>query len=280
VEWLTDPFGAEFVRTGALAAAIVGVLCGVVGCYVVMRGMALMADSLAHGVLPGVAIAFVLTAGAAGSEPDEAALWIGALAAGLLTALGTNLVIRRSRVREDTAAGVVFVFMLALGVAIASRIEGYSVDLTSFLFGDVLGVGGDEVLVSALLTVAVLALVALLYRPFLLISFDPQRAAALGLPVDRLHLAMLAIVTLAVVIGFRVVGALLVLGLLIAPAATAALLTKRLPTMMTLSAAIAALAAPLGLLASWHLDVAAGPAIVLVAVLAFAAALLLRPAQS
>ncbi len=278
MEFLTDPFGAEFVRTGALAAAVVGVLCGVVGCYVVMRGMALVADSLAHGVLPGVAIAFAITAGSAGAEPDEAALWVGALIAGLLTAAGTNLVIRRSRVREETAAGVVFVFMLALGVAIASRVEGYSVDLTSFLFGDVLGVTGGEVALSAALSLGVLALVAMLYRPFLLISFDPQRAAALGVPVDRLHLLMLVIVTLAVVIGFRVVGALLVLGLLIAPPATAALVTKRLPAMMATSAGLAALAAPIGLLISWHLDLAAGASIVLVAVSAFIVALALRAA--
>lgn len=278
MEFLTEPFDAEFVRTGALAAAVVGVLCGVVGCYVVMRGMALMADSLAHGVLPGVAIAFALTAGAAGSDPDESALWLGALAAGLVTAAGTNLVIRRSRVREETAAGVVFVFMLALGVAITSRVEGYSVDLTSFLFGDVLGVTGGEVAVSAVLSAAVLALVFVLYRPFLLLSFDPQRAAALGMPVERLHLVMLVIVTLAVVIGFRVVGALLVLGLLIAPPATAALLTKRLPAMMGISALLAAASAPLGLLLSWHLDIAAGASIVLVAVSGFIVALLFRAA--
>lgn len=280
MDFLTEPFDAEFVRTGALAAAVVGVLCGVVGCYVVMRGMALMADSLAHGVLPGVAIAFVLTAGAAGSEPNESAIWVGALAAGLVTAGGTNLVIRRSRVREETAAGVVFVFMLALGVAISSRVEGYSVNLTSFLFGDVLGVTGGEVAVSAVLSAAVLALVALLYRPFLLLSFDPQRAAALGMPVERLHLVMLVIVTLAVVIGFRVVGALLVLGLLIAPPATAALLTKRLPAMMGLSALLAAASAPLGLLLSWHLDLAAGASIVLVAVSGFIVALLVSAAPS
>ena len=280
MEWLTEPVGAEFVRTGALVAAIVGVLCGVVGCYVVMRGMALMADSLAHGVLPGVAIAFAITAGSAGGDPDEAALWIGALGAGLVTAAGTNLVIRRSRVREETAAGVVFVFMLALGVVIASRVEGYSVDLTAFLFGDVLGVSGSEVAVSAVLSLAVLALVALLYRPFLLISFDPQRAAALGLPVERLHLVMLFVITLAVVIGFRVVGALLVLGLLIAPPATAALLTKRLPAMMAVSAGLAAASAPIGLLLSWHLDIAAGASIVLVAVSAFIAALVVRAAPS
>jgi ABC-type Mn2+/Zn2+ transport system permease subunit len=275
VDFLTDPFQAEFVRTGALAAAAVGVLCGVVGCYVILRGMALMADSLAHGVLPGVAIAFALTAGAAGEDPNEIALWLGALAAGLVTAAGTNLILRRSRVREETAAAVVFVFMLALGVAIVSRVQGYSVDLTSFLFGDVLGVTRGEATMSVVFAVAVVALVAIFYRPFLSLSFDPQRAAALGLPVERLHLAMLVLVTLAVVIGFRVVGALLVLGLLIAPPATAALLTKRLPAMMVLSAAIAAASAPLGLLLSWHLDLAAGASIVLVAVTTFVLAVAL-----
>ena len=144
MDWLVDPFQAEFVRTGALAAAAVGVICGVVGCYVILRGMALMSDSLAHGVLPGVAIAFALTAGSAGEDPDQAAIWLGALAAGLFTAAATSFVLRRSRVREETAAAVVFVFMLALGVAIVSGVEGYSVDLTSFLFGDVLGVSGGE----------------------------------------------------------------------------------------------------------------------------------------
>jgi ABC-type Mn2+/Zn2+ transport system permease subunit len=269
VDFLTDPFQAEFVRTGAIAAAAVGVLCGVVGCYVILRGMALMADSLAHGVLPGVAIAFALTAGTAGGDPSEVALWLGALAAGLVTAAGTNLILRRSRVREETAAAVVFVFMLALGVAIVSRVEGYSVDLTSFLFGDVLGVSSGDALLSIAFAAAIVLVVAIFYRPFLSLSFDPQRAAALGLPVERLNLAMMVLVTLAVVIGFRVVGALLVLGLLIAPPATAALLTKRLPAMMALSAGIAAASAPLGLLVSWHLDLAAGACIVLVAVTTF-----------
>jgi manganese/iron transport system permease protein len=278
VEFLTEPFEAEFIRTGAMAAAIVGVMCGVVGCYVVVRGMALMADSLSHGVLPGVAIAFALTAGAAGETPDEVAITIGALGAALVTAAATSAILRRSPLREDTATGVVFVFMLALGVAIVSRVDGYSVDLNSFLFGDVLGVGSGEVATTAVLTAGVLALVAVLYRPFLMLSFDRKRAAAIGLPVDALHLVMLVVLALAIVVGFRVVGALLVLGLLIAPAAAAALLTKRLPAMMVVSAAIAALSGPLGLLASWHLDVAAGPAIVLVAVAAFAVALALRPA--
>ena len=279
LDFLIEPFEAEFVRTGALAAAIVGILCGVVGCYVVLRGMALMADSLAHGVLPGIAVAFMITAGgaAAGAEPDQLAIGIGALVAGLITAGATSLILRRSRLREDTAAAVVFVFMLALGVVLISRTEGYAVDLTAFLFGDVLGVGGADVVVTAVLTAAVLALVAVLYRPFLLLSFDRQRAAALGLRVDLLQLVMLVIVTLAVVVGFRVVGSLLVLGMLMAPPAAAALVTKRLPAMMAVSAGIAALSAPIGLLISWHLDLAAGASIVLVPVSAFILLLAFKP---
>jgi manganese/iron transport system permease protein len=280
MEFLVEPFEADFVRTGAIAAALVGVLCGVVGCYVILRGMALMADSLAHGVLPGIAIAFALTAGAAGEEPDRTAIAAGALVAGLLTAGATSLVLRRSRVRQETAAAVVFVFMLALGVVLISRVDGYSVDLTTFLFGDVLGVGEGEVIASGIAAAAVLVLVAALYRPFLLVSFDRQRAAALGLPVDRFDLLLLVVVTIAVVIGFQIVGALLVLGLLMAPPAAAALLTKRLPAMMLTSAAIAAASAPIGLLASWHLDLAAGASIVLVAVSVFVVLLAVRPTPS
>lgn len=277
MEFLTDPFGAEFVRAGAAAAALVGVLCGVVGCYVILRGMALVADSLAHGVLPGVAIAFTLTAGTAASDPDGLALTLGALASGLLTAGATTLVLRRSGLREETGAAVVFVLMLALGVVLISRSEGYAIDLTAFLFGDVLGAGGGELAFAAGGAAVVLALVAVLYRPFLLVSFDRTRAAALGLPVGRLELLLLVLVTLAVVVGFRVVGALLVLGMLIAPPAAAALLTRRLPAMMAVSAAIAAASAPLGLLLSWHLNIAAGASIVLVAVGVFLVLLAVRP---
>jgi ABC-type Mn2+/Zn2+ transport system permease subunit len=277
MDFLVDPFQAEFVRNGALAAAAVGVLCGVVGCFVIVRGQALMADSLAHGVLPGIAVAFLLTAGETGEDPSRVAISLGALAAGLVTALTTSAILRRSRLREETATAVVFVLMLALGVVVVSRVEGYSVDLNSFLFGDVLGVSGSEVVSSAVLAALGVGVVAALYRPFLLISFDRQRAAALGLRVDLLHLGLLVLISVAVVIGFRVVGSLLVLGLLIAPPAAAALLTRRLPAMMAVSAAIAAASAPLGLLISWHLDIAAGASIVLVAVGAFAAAVVLRP---
>jgi ABC-type Mn2+/Zn2+ transport system permease subunit len=282
MDFLIEPFQSEFVRTGTIAAAIVGLLCGVVGCYIVLRGMALTADSLAHGVLPGIAVAFMITAAgdAAGSEPDQLAIAVGALVAGLVTAGATSVILRRSRLREDTAAAVVFVFMLALGVVLISRTEGYAVDLTAFLFGDVLGVGTTDLVVTSALTVVVLAVVAALYRPFLVLSFDRQRAAALGLPVDRLQLLMLVVITVAVVIGFRVVGSLLVLGMLLAPPAAAALVTKRLPAMMGASAAIAVASAPIGMLLSWHFDLAAGASIVLVPVSVFVVLLILRPAQA
>lgn len=274
---LFEPFEPQFMRNGAAAAILVGILCGTVGCFVVMRGTALLAESVAHGVLPGVAVAVLLTAGTAG-DPDKAAVLAGALAGGVLTAAGTSVILRRTSLREDTATAVMFVFMLALGVVLISRVEGFAVDLTAFLFGDVLGVPGWEVALTAGLTALVLALLWGLYRPFVLVSFDRRRAASLGVPVERTELALMVLLALAVVVGFTVVGALLVLGLLIAPPAAAALVTRRLPAMMAVSAAIAAASGPLGLLISWHFEVAAGASIVLVAVAAFALTAVLRPA--
>jgi ABC-type Mn2+/Zn2+ transport system permease subunit len=274
-ELLVEPFRADFMRTGALAAIIVGVLCGAVGCLVVVRGMALLADSFAHGVLPGVALAVLLTAGAAG-EPDRAGVLLGGLAGGVVTAAGTAAILRRSRLREDTATAVMFVFMLALGVVLISRVGNFAIDLAAFLFGDVLSVPASELPLTAGLTLAVLVALAVLYRPVVLVAFDRRRAASLGVPVAAMELAMMVLLAVAVVIGFRVVGALLVLGLLIAPAAAAALLTRRLPAMMLVSAGLAAASGPLGLLLSWHLDVAAGASIVLVAVALFLVVLVVR----
>jgi ABC-type Mn2+/Zn2+ transport system permease subunit len=275
---LTEPFEAEFVRNGAIAAMIVGALCGAVGTLVVIRGMALLADSFAHGVLPGVAVAVLLST--AEADPSQVAILAGGLAGGLLTAAGTALILRRSGLKEDTAAALMFVFMLALGVVLISRVSNFAVDLTAFLFGDVLSVSASELPLTAGLAAIVLAGFALLYKPIVLVSFDRRRAAAAGLPVERVELAMMLLLAVAVVVGFRVVGALLVLGLLIAPPAAAAMLTRRLPAMVALSAGIAAISAPLGLLVSWHFEVAAGASIVLVAVGICVGVLLARPLES
>jgi zinc/manganese transport system permease protein len=276
VEFVTDPFSQEFVWQAAITAALVGVICAVVGSFVVLRGLALMADSLAHGVLPGVAIAFMITANRNGLEPDRLAITVGALLAGLATAAGTGAILRRSRLNADTSAAVAFVFMLSLGVVLISRVEGYAVDLNSFLFGDVLAAGPQDLTISAVLCIVVLVLVALLYRPLLLLSFDQKRAAALGFRVAWIEAALLALITVAVVAGFLVVGALLVLGMLLAPPAAGAMVARRLPGMMVIASAIAVLSAPIGLLLSWHLDLAAGASIVLVAVTSFILIALVR----
>jgi manganese/iron transport system permease protein len=274
-ELLVEPFRSDFMRTGAAAAIIVGVLCGAVGCFVVVRGMALLADSFAHGVLPGVAVAVLVTAGSSG-EPDRLAVLLGGLAGAVVTALGTTVILRRSGLREDTATAVMFVFMLALGVVIISRASDFAIDLAAFLFGDVLSVPSSEIPLTGALTVVVLIVLAVLYRPLVLTAFDRRRAASLGVSVAAMELALMVLLAVAVVIGFRVVGALLVLGMLIAPPATAALVTRRLPAMIAVSAGVATLCAPVGLLVSWHLDVAAGASIVLVAVLVFFAVLAVR----
>lgn len=276
MSFLTEPFQAEFMQTGAAAAMIVGVLCGAVGSLVVVRGMALLADSFAHGVLPGVALAVLLTG--ANADPSQLAILAGGLVGGLVTAAGTALILRRSGLKEDTAAALMFVFMLALGVVLISRVSNFAIDLTAFLFGDITAVKGSDLPLTAGLAALVLAAFALLYRPIVMTTFDRRRAAAAGLPVDRVELATMLLLAFAVVIGFRVVGALLVLGLLIAPPAAASLVTKRLPSMIAVSAGIAAISGPLGLLVSWHLDVAAGASIVLVAVGICLGVIALRPA--
>jgi manganese/iron transport system permease protein len=272
---ITEPFENEFIRTGATASIVVGILCGAVGVLVVTRGMALLADSFAHGVLPGVAIA-VLIAGSEG-DPSQVAVLAGGLLGGLITAAGTTLIRRRSGLREDTAAAVMFVFMLALGVVLISQLSNFAVDLTAFLFGDVLTVDAADLPLTVALAAVVLGAFALLYRPIVLVSFDRRRAAAAGLPVERIELVTMLLLAVAVVVGFRVVGALLVLGLLIAPPAAAAMVTRRLPTMIAVSAFIAAISGPLGLLVSWHFDVAASASIVLVAVAISTALIVLRP---
>lgn len=276
MEFITDPFSQQFIWQATITAALVGIICAVVGSFVVLRGLALMADSLAHGVLPGVAIAFMITANRDGLEPDRLAITIGALIAGLATAAGTGAILRRSKLNADTSAAVAFVFMLSLGVVLISRVEGYAVDLSSFLFGDVLAASPGDLTISAALCVLILIVVAVLYRPLLLLSFDPKRAAALGFRVAWIEAALLALITVAVVAGFLVVGALLVLGMLLAPPAAGAMVAKRLPGMMAVASGIAVLSAPVGLLLSWHLDLAAGASIVLVAVTSFILIALVR----
>ncbi len=264
---ITDPLSYEFIVRGMVAAVIVGITCGVIGCYVVLKSLAFMGDALAHAILPGVAIAYLLSVN----------LMLGALAAAFLVALGIGFVSRQGDLREDTAIGILFAGSLALGVALISSIRTYAVDLNHILFGNVLGVSIQNLTLVAILSAVVLLTIFVLYRPFLLISFDPILARTLFLPTEGLRYLLLVLLALTIVVSLQTVGIGLVTALLVTPAATAYLLTRRLPAMMGVSAAIGAFSGVLGIYISFYWDISSGAAIVLVATLIFFVVFLLAP---
>ena len=259
IGWFTDAFASDLTQRALLAGLLAAVTTSVIGTWVVVRGLTFMGDALAHGVLPGIALAF-----AWGVD-----VTVGALVSAAVMVGGIDLVHRRARLAEDTGIGLLFVGMLAAGVVVLSREDTFAGDLTSFLFGDVLGVDdGDLVLQGVIAAVTVVAC-ALLYRPFLAVSFNRDKATALGLRPAFAHAAMLALLALAVVASFRAVGTLLVFGLLVAPPATAALLVRRLPAVTVLGVGLGCLAVVVGLATSYHADTAAGATVAGVAVLQF-----------
>jgi ABC-type Mn2+/Zn2+ transport system permease subunit len=265
---LVSPFVANGFMANALAAGLlVSLACSIVGTFVVLRGLAFIGDALAHGVLPGVAIAMLL--GLPGM--------LGAAAGSLAMILGIGFVSRRSKLSADTAIGLLFVGMLALGVVIVSRSGAFSGDLVHILFGEILGITGSEILVQLVATVLIAGVTAICHRPFLLLCFDPVQADVSGFSSKLFHGVMLALVALTVVVSFRTVGTLLVFGMLLAPAATGALFSRRVGTMIGLAWAVGSFSVYVGLLVSYHADLAAGASITLVATAVFFVALVLRP---
>ena len=267
IHWLTQPFTLEFMQRALIASLIVGVVCSVLGCFVVLRAMAFLGDALAHAILPGVAIAYLLGAN----------LLAGALIAALIVAVGIGLFSRRGTVKEDTAIGILFAAALALGVVLISTVRSYATDLTHILFGNVLGVSTGDLWLTGLLATAVLATVFLLYKEFLLASFDPVLAHTLGRRPELLRFVMLILLALTVVVSLQTVGVGLVAAMLVTPAATAFLLTRRLSRMMALSAAIGAASSVAGLYFSYYLNVASGAAVVLTATVVFMVAFVAAP---
>ena len=257
--WLTDPFSYRFMQE-ALAAGILAVFTtSLIGTWVVIRGLAFMGDALAHGVLPGIALAFIL-----GFD-----LTLGAIAGAIVMVAGITLVHRKAGLREDTGIGLLFVGMLALGVIIVSRMPTFSGSLTTFLFGDILGIRPGDLVLEAVVAAVTLAGVVVLYRPLLVLSFNEAKAQLLCLYPRLAHAAMLALLTLAIVASFRAVGTLLVFGLLVAPPASASLVARRVPTMMVTAVAFGALSVITGLLISWHAGTAAGATVAAVSVALF-----------
>jgi manganese transport system permease protein len=267
-ELIVGPLQYTFMQRALIAAVLVGLVCGVLGCFIVLRRMALIGDALSHAVLPGAAIAFMLGA---------TDFFVGAAIAGIITAVLIGWVTNNSRVKEDAAIGVVFTGAFALGIVLITLIQSRSVDLFHMLFGNVLGVDDRHLWITAAIAVIVLLTIALLYKELLLHAFDSIMAAATGLPVRGLHYLVMLLLSLTVVASLQTVGLVLVVAMLITPASTAYLLTDRFPRMLGLSATVGVVSAVAGLYGSYYWNVSSGATIVLVATLLFFLALLFGP---
>jgi ABC-type Mn2+/Zn2+ transport system permease subunit len=245
VDWLIDPFQLAFQQRALLGGALAAVALALVGTWVVIRGMSFLGDALVHGVIPGIALAILFGFN----------LMVGAIAAAVVMLLGINLVHRQTAFSEDTSIGLLFVGMLGLGVIIISSTSSYAGSLTSILFGDALGVTRGDIWALAGLLVLTLAGTLLGFRPFLVLSFNEQKAELLGLRPRVAHVALLALITLAIVGSFQKVGTLLVFGLLVGPAATAALLVRRVPAIMMVAALVGVVSVATGLVVSYHANI-------------------------
>lgn len=269
IDWLIEPLQYSFIVRALLAAVVVGIVSSVLGTYVILRGMAFFGDALAHTILPGVVVAFLF------GWP----LAVGALIMGILTAFGIGALSSQGMVKEDTAIGVIFAGAFALGVLLLSVTGNYTVDLAHFLFGNLLGVSAGDLWLSVILGAVVLLTIFFFYKEFLVISFDPVLATTLRLPANFLRYLLLILIAVTIVVSLQVVGIALMMAMLVTPAAAASLLTRRLPPMMAIAALIGSVASVSGLYASYYLDVASGPAIVLVATLIFGFVFLLAPGR-
>ena len=259
-ELLWQPFARnEFMRNALLASALVSIICAIAGTYVVLRGLSFVGDALAHGVIPGIALALLF------GVPGVVGAAIGAV----VMMGGVSVITSRVRLSADTAIGLLFVGMLSLGVIITSRSTSFVGDITRILFGELLGIDGSDLAWQAAVLVVVAAIAFVAHRPFVLMSLDDGLARTSGFSVKFFHGLMLTLVAMAVVGSFQLVGTLLVLGLLVAPAATGALVARRVSTMMLVAAASGVVSSYVGLLVSYHLDVAAGASIVFTSVYLF-----------
>jgi manganese/iron transport system permease protein len=264
IEGLIAPLQYPFMVRGLAAAILVGVVCATLGTYVVLRGMAFFGDALAHAILPGVAVGYLVGGGTRGTV-----FW-WALITAVLSAIGIGTISRSTKIKEDTAIGIVFAGAFALGIALISTVRSYSADLTHFLFGDVLGVRTTDLLLIAVFGGLILVTILAFYKEFLVVSFDPILATTLRLPTRALDFLLMVLIAVAIVVSLQTVGLALMVAMLVTPAATAYLLTRRLPVMMILGAAIAAVSGAIGLYFSFYLGIASGSAIVLTCTVIFA----------
>lgn len=265
IETLLMPFQFGFMQNAFLISLIIAVPCALLSCYLVLKGWALMGDAVAHAVLPGIVIAYVI----------QLPLAIGAFASGLFCALATGFLKNNSRVKHDTVMGVVFSGMFGLGIVMYTKVDA-SVHLDHILFGNMLGVGTQDLIVSGLISALVTGIIALKWRDILLHAFDPQQARAAGLPVDLIHYGLLAILSATIVATLTAVGLILAVGLLIAPGAIAFLITKRFGAMLLIAAGVTVASMVAGVYASFFLDSAPAPTIILILTAVFCIAFAYR----
>lgn len=263
INFLLQPLSYEFMQRGMMAAILVGIVCAVVGTYVVLRGMAFFGDALAHTILPGIALGYLVSGGA--REP----LFWWALGTAIAAALGIGAISKNAEIKEDTAIGIIFAGMFALGIALISTVRSYAVDLSHFLFGDVLSVSSQSLWLILLFGGLVLLTIFAFYKEFTTLSFDPVLAVTLRLPVGLLNNLLLTLIAVTVAVSLQTVGVALMVAMLVTPAATAYLLTRRLSKMMILGAIFASLSGVIGLYLSYYLSIASGAAIVLTATMFF-----------
>jgi len=268
VTWLLDPLSLDFVLRALIGGAIVAAICGIVGTWVVIRGMAFLGEALAHGMLPGVALATLL----------GAPVLLGAAVSAAAMSFGIGIVQRRAKLSYDTSIGMLFVGMLALGVIVISHSASFATDATAILFGDILAISAADLVQLAVALAVTVAVAALCHRALVAEAFDPRVASVLGLRPRLARVALVGLVTIAVVASYQAVGSLLVVGLLLAPAVAAGHWTRRIPATTALAALIGAVAVLAGLLVSWHAGTAAGASIAAVAILTAGVSGVLRAA--
>ena len=270
LETIFEPLQYAFMQRSLMVAITVGVICAVVGSYLMVQRLALLGDAISHSVLPGLAIAYML----------EANIFLGAFIAGIISTIFINLISTRSNIKEDTAMGIVFSAFFALGITLITVVQkDNKIDLNHFLFGNILAVDATEVRDTLIIAGIVLTVVFLLYKELLFYTFDKLGAQAVGLPVNLLDLGLMMLIGLTIVASLKAVGVVLVLSLLITPAATAYLLVNRLHLVMLLGIIIGVASSITGMYLSYYYNLPSGPAIVLVASALFILAFLFSPSQ-
>jgi manganese/iron transport system permease protein len=267
VGFVADPLAYGFMQRGLVAAVLVGIVCAVMGTFVVLKGLAFIGDAVSHAAFPGLVIAFIL----------GLPLYLGGAVASIGTALAIGFVSRRGRLRFDTTVGVLFAGTFALGILLFSTIKNYVADLLGYLLGNVLGIGIGDLVQVAVLGAIVLAVVILIRKELLFATFDPLGAAASGLPVAALEYLLLALLGVTIVVSIQAVGIVMVVAMLVTPAATAQLIVVRFERLMLLAAVLATIAAVSGLYLSFYLNLASGASIVLIETLFFLVALMVGP---